>query len=78
MKMNSYINIVRKRDKRNERSERGGFTLVEVIVVLVILAVLAAIMIPALTGLIDKAQKKKDIVAAKAMMTATQAEFSEL
>lgn len=78
MKMNSYRNTVRKRDKRNERSERGGFTLVEVIVVLVILAVLAAIMIPALTGWIDKAQKKKDIVAAKAMMTATQAEFSEL
>lgn len=71
MKMESYINNVGKRNSRDERSERDGFTLVEVIVVLVILAVLAAIMIPALTGWIDKAQKKKDIVAAKAMMTAT-------
>ncbi|MEA5051016.1 MAG: prepilin-type N-terminal cleavage/methylation domain-containing protein [Oscillospiraceae bacterium] len=34
---------------------RGGFTLVEVVVVLVILAILAAIMIPSMTGWIDKA-----------------------
>ena len=31
-----------------------GFTLVELIVVLVIIAVLAALLIPALTGYIDK------------------------
>lgn len=33
-----------------------GFTLVEVIVVLVILAVLAAVMVPSMTGWIDKAK----------------------
>ena len=35
--------------------EKKGFTLVELIVVLVILAILAALLIPALTGYIDKA-----------------------
>ena len=42
--------------------EKKGFTLVELIVVLVILAILAALLIPALTGYIDKA-KKKDVIA---------------
>lgn len=42
--------------------EKKGFTLVELIVVLVILAILAALLIPALTGYIDRA-KKKDIIA---------------
>lgn len=42
--------------------EKKGFTLVELIVVLVILAILAALLIPALTGYIDKA-KNKSIVA---------------
>ena len=40
--------------KRNNK----GFTLVEVIVVLVILAILAAIMIPDMTGWIDKSKTK--------------------
>lgn len=38
--------------------EKKGFTLVELIVVLVILAILAALLIPALTGYIDKAKNK--------------------
>lgn len=42
--------------------EKKGFTLVELIVVLVILAILAALLIPALTGYIDRA-KEKDIIA---------------
>lgn len=41
------------------RSDKKGFTLVELIVVLVILAILAALLIPALTGYIDKAKDKK-------------------
>ena len=42
--------------------EKKGFTLVELIVVLVILAILAALLIPALTGYIDKAKKKGGVV----------------
>lgn len=40
------------------KHKKNGFTLVELIVVLVILAVLAALLVPALTGYIDKARKK--------------------
>ena len=40
-----------------KNNKKRGFTLVELIVVLVILAVLAALLIPSLTGYIDKARK---------------------
>ena len=45
-----------------KKKSKRGFTLVELIVVLVILAILAALLIPALTGYIDKA-KKSQVVA---------------
>ena len=44
--------------QQKRRSKKGGFTLVELIVVLVILAILAALLIPALTGYIDRAKEK--------------------
>ena len=42
-----------------KKDNRKGFTLVELIVVLVILAVLAALLVPSLTGYIDKAVEKR-------------------
>lgn len=51
---------------------RKGFTLVEVIVVLVILAILAAILIPSMTGWIDKAKEKRLIVACRTCVLAAQ------
>lgn len=48
--------------KKFKDNKKKGFTLVELIVVLVILAILAALLIPALTGYIDKA-KEKDLTA---------------
>ena len=39
------------------QKNKQGFTLVELIVVLVILAILAALLVPALTGYIDRAKE---------------------
>lgn len=46
-------------EKIRKMKNKKGFTLVELIVVLVILAILAALLIPALTGYIDKAREEK-------------------
>lgn len=48
--------------KKFMKNNKKGFTLVELIVVLVILAILAALLIPALTGYIDKAKDRKSVV----------------
>ncbi len=57
--------------------DKKGFTLVELIVVLVILAILAALLVPALTGYIDKANKKKIISETRQVVVAAQTEVSE-
>lgn len=54
--------------------DKKGFTLVELIVVLVILAILAALLIPALTGYIDKANGEKIIAETRMIVMATQTE----
>ena len=56
--------------------EKKGFTLVELIVVLVILAILAALLIPALTGYIDKA-KEKSITETRQTVMAAQTLLDE-
>ena len=60
------------------KERRGGFTLVELIVILVILAILAALLIPALTGYIDKAKKKQVVAETRMIHSAIQKVVSEV
>ena len=57
--------------------DKKGFTLVELIVVLVILAILAALLVPALTGYIDKANQEKAIAECRSVVVAAQTTSSE-
>lgn len=58
--------------KKLRNNKKKGFTLVELIVVLVILAILAALLIPALTGYIDKAKDKSIIAETRQVVMAAQ------
>lgn len=57
---------------------KKGFTLVELIVVLVILAILAALLVPALTGYIDKTKEKKIVAETRMVVMAVQTVASEV
>ena len=63
---------------RKNLKDKAGFTLVELIVVLVILAILAAMLVPALTGYIDKANKEKITAECRQVVMAAQTEASAL
>lgn len=65
-------------DSVAKKNSKRGFTLVELIVVLVILAILAALLIPALTGYIDKARKSQVVAETRALTQAVQTEMSTL
>lgn len=57
---------------RLKKNDKKGFTLVELIVVLIILAILAALLVPALTGYIDKAKEKQLIAETRQAVMAAQ------
>lgn len=61
-----------------KKNTKRGFTLVELIVVLVILAILAALLIPALTGYIDKARKSQVVAETRMLTQAVQTEMSTI
>ena len=58
--------------KKLRNNKKKGFTLVELIVVLVILAILAALLIPALTGYIDRAKRKAIVAETRQVVMAAQ------
>ena len=62
---------------KKARENKKGFTLVELIVVLVILAILAAIMVPQLTGYIDRAKDKQYEVRCRNILIAAQTILDE-
>lgn len=57
-------------EKMRKMKNKKGFTLVELIVVLVILAILAALLVPALTGYIDKANYEKVVATTRSVVMA--------
>ncbi len=63
--------------KKFNENKKKGFTLVELIVVLVILAILAALLIPALTGYIDKAKRKSIVAETRQAVMAAQTVVDE-
>lgn len=63
--------------QQKRRSKKDGFTLVELIVVLVILAILAALLIPTLTGYIDRAKEKNVIAETRQCVMAAQTLYDE-
>lgn len=63
-------------EKIRKMKNKKGFTLVELIVVLVILVILAALLIPALTGYIDKANQEKVVAETRMIVMAVQTEAS--
>lgn len=58
--------------RKLKENRKKGFTLVELIVVLVILAILAALLVPALTGYIDKAKERQIIAETRQAVMAAQ------
>ena len=64
--------------KKLKKNKKKGFTLVELIVVLVILAILAALLIPALTGYIDKAKNKSVVAETRQAVMVLQVEQHRL
>lgn len=65
-------------EKIRKMKNKKGFTLVELIVVLVILAILAALLVPALTGYIDKANKEKVVAECRMAVMAIQTESTSI
>lgn len=65
-------------EKIRKMKDKKGFTLVELIVVLVILAILAALLVPALTGYIDKAKDEAIIAKTRSLVMAAQTLESEV
>ena len=62
-------------EKIRKMKNKKGFTLVELIVVLVILAILAALLVPALTGYIDKANNQKVLLPLVALSLPLRRKF---
>lgn len=67
-----FATLFERRKRKGKENNKKGFTLVELIVVLVILAILAALLIPALTGYINKAKEKTIVAETRQCVMAAQ------
>ena len=67
-----FAKLFELRNKKLKDNKKKGFTLVELIVVLVILAILAALLLPALTGYINKAKENSITAETRQAVMAAQ------
>lgn len=58
-------------------SRRNGFTLVEMVVVLAIMAVLMTMLVPSLTGYVDRARSQTVVAETRSVVMAAQTVISE-
>ena len=63
---------------QQKQKSKKGFTLVELIVVIAILGILAALVVPQVTGYIQKAQESTDQANAQMLYTAGQLYLTDL
>lgn len=63
---------------QQKQKSKKGFTLVELIVVIAILGILAALVVPQVTGYIEKAQESTDQANAQMLYTAGQLYVTDL
>lgn len=64
--------------KKLQNRSKKGFTLVELVVVLVILAILATLLVPSLSGYIDKAKEKRVVAEVHQVVVAAQTLADEI
>lgn len=69
------MTVMRERLEKLKKN-KDGFTLVELIVVLVILAILIGMLVPSLTGYINKAHEKAALLECRQVVLAAQVEAS--
>lgn len=69
------MTVMRERLEKLKKN-KDGFTLVELIVVLVILAILIGMLVPSLTGYINKAHEKTALLECRQVVLAAQVEAS--
>lgn len=72
--LKAMLNLINQQKQKSKK----GFTLVELIVVIAILGILAALVVPQVTGYIEKAQKNTDQANAQMLYTAGQLYLTDL
>lgn len=71
---NALVKLINQQKQKSKK----GFTLVELIVVIAILGILAALVVPSVTGYVEKAQKATDEANAQMLYSAAQLYITDL